>query len=142
MASWDEVCGHLRTRWKVERDEPAAFAIRCPVQVGALDMVLPIGLAPTEVHGRPWLSLVSDLVAEAGLSARGALLYADRLPFGSIVLRNDRYLLRHGVAFDALRLIDLDWTLKAFAHEAVRLRANLTGPAPALANDAFGNYAE
>ena len=142
MATWDEVRDHLRARWKVDRDEPSAFAIQCPVRIGDHDTVQAIGLAPTEVHQRPWLQIIGDLFAESGLSARGALSYADRLPFGAIVLRNDRLLLRHGVAFDGLRLADLAWILQVFAYEAVRLRANLTGPAPGLASGAFGNYAE
>jgi len=142
MATWDDVRINLRMQWKVERDDAEAFAILCPVRVGDQDFVQPVGLAPTDVHGRPWLAIVADLFAESGLSPRGALQYADQLPFGSIVLRHDRYLLRHGAPFDTARPRDLDWTLKVFAYEAVRLRANLTGPGQAQAQAAFGNSAE
>ena len=142
MASWDQVRGHLRGQWQVERDDPSAFAILCPIQVGDRTVLQAVGLAPTEVHGRPWLQMIGELFVETALSTRTALTYADRLPFGAVVLRNERYLLRHGAALDVLQLVDLDWTVKVFAHEAVRLRVNLVGPASAQVIDAFGNYAE
>jgi hypothetical protein len=142
MATWDEVRVHLRGKHRVERDDPAAFGFDLEVPVGDQVHVQPIGMAPTQLHGRPWLTIVAELFAETGLSTRGALVYADRLPFGALVLHNDRYLLRHGTAFDTLQLVDLDWQVHAFALEAVRVRVNLIGPARALAGDAFGNYAE
>lgn len=140
MATWDEVRDHLRSRWRVEHDEALALAISAVVPIGSREMTQAIGLAPTEVEGRPWLSIIGELFAETELSPRGAVTYADRLPLGAIVLRGDRYLLRHGAALDGLTLIELDWVVTIIVREAVRLRANLLPPATRGA--AFGNYAE
>lgn len=142
MATWDDTRIHLRLRWRPERDDATAFTFLCPIQVEQREVLQSIALAPASIHGRPWLAIAADLFPEAGLAARSALLYADLLPFGAIALRDDRYLLRHGVAFDTLRPEELEWTIKVLAHEAVRLRVNLTGPTTLQAHDAFGNYAE
>jgi hypothetical protein len=141
MATWEEVRGHLRARWRVERDDPTAFAVSCRVPIGTQDLHQAVGMAPTEVDSKPWLSIIGELFPEAALSARGALTYADRLPLGAIVLRGDRYLLRHGIALAPLALAELDWILAIIVREAALLRANLRGPS-ALASGVFGNYAE
>ena len=98
-----------------------------------------IGMAPTQLDGAPWLAIIGELFPETALSARGALVYADRLQFGAIVLRGDRYLLRFGMALSGLSLTSLDWHLAIVVREAVRLRVNLLGPKNA---SAFDNYIE
>jgi hypothetical protein len=97
---------------------------------------------PTQLDGTPWLAVIGELFAEAALSPRSALVYADRLPFGAIVLRGDLYLLRSGVALPTLTLAALDWHLAIVVREAVRLRANLLGPQSSDAARAFDYHAE
>lgn len=140
MATWDEVCTHIRSRWRVERDVPAELAVSCTVPVGTSEMQQSIGLTPTQLDGVPWLSIIGELFPEAGLSSRGALLYADRLPLGAIVLRADRYLLKAGIPLSGLTLVALDWYLAMLVREAVRLRANLLGPSSDSVVLAFDNY--
>ena len=140
MASWDEVRTHLRSTLRLERDDDDAVSFSTPVPVEGKEIVQRIGLARTTVRGRPWLAAVAELFPEAQLALRSAVLYQDRIAFGAIVIRRDWYVLRHGVLLDTLQIPDLEWTIRALVHEAVRLRANLHGGAPQ--GDAFGNYAE
>ncbi len=140
MATWDEIRAHLRARWQVVHDEPANFAVSISVPVGTGDMPQAVGMAPTQLDGAPWLSIIAELFPETTLSPRSALVYADRLLFGALVLRGDRYLLRSGAALSALTLGGLEWHLAIVVREAVRLRANLLRPADA--KSAFDNYAD
>lgn len=140
--TWEEVRAHLRSRWRVERDSPTEIVVSCAVPIGATEMTQAVGVAPTQVEGVPWLVLVAELFPETSLSARGALLYADRLAFGAIVLREDRYLLRSGAPLAGLALVDLDWRFTILVREAARLRGNLLGPSADKAARAFDNYSE
>jgi hypothetical protein len=143
MATWDEVRAHLRLRWQVVHDEPTNFAVSARVPVATGEMQQAVGMAPTQLDGNPWLSIIGELFPEAALTPRGALVYADRLLLGAIVLRDDRYLLRSGVPLSGLALDALDRHLAILVREAVRLRVNLIGPSSAdRAASAFDNWAE
>lgn len=142
MATWDEVRAHLRSRWRVEHDTPTELAISFKFVIGAGEMHQALVVTPTQVEGAPWLAILGDLFPESSLSPRGALVYADRMPFASIVLRDDRYLVRFGLALSGLGLDSLDWHLGIVAREAVQLRANLLGPSADKVARAFGNYSE
>src|ERR1043165_9041194 len=109
MATWDEVRAPLRLRWQVEQDEPTQLAIVCKVPLPTSEMQQAVGIAPMQVEGVPWLSIAGELFPEPAPSARGALVYADRLPFGAIALRSDHYLLRAGIPLVGLALGELDW---------------------------------
>ena len=141
MLSWDEIRTHVKARWRVERDIPTELSVSRTIAVGDREIRQAIGLAPSQVDGAPWLSIIGELFHEGALSPRGALVYADRLSAGAIVLRADRYLVKVTVAFAGLTLDTLDWTLANVAREAVRLRANLLGSAE-LGARAFDNYSE
>jgi hypothetical protein len=103
-------------------------------------LVQGVGLAPMAMGDRPWLTMIADLFAETELAHRTALLYQDRLPFGSLVLREGAYLLRHGMPLAELALPELAWTIRVLAFEAARLRLNVRRHGPQ--GDPFGNYAE
>jgi len=140
MESWRDIRAHLREKFPIIRDDEAGVAIAWPVPVEDREVRQGVGLSPNEVHGRPWLEMVADLFPEASLSHQSAVLYQDRLPLGTLVVRNGVYLLRHGLARAGLTADVLDWTIRVVVHEAVRLRINLKAKAPP--GDAFTNYAE
>lgn len=142
MATWDEVRAHLGSRWQVGQDLPSELVVSCKVPVGTQELQQALRLEPTQLDGVPWLSIVGELFHESALSSRGALLYADRLRFGAIVVRADRYLLKAGVALPGLTLAALDWHLAIVVREALRLRANLLGPPSDTVARAFDNYGE
>jgi hypothetical protein len=142
MATWDEVRAHARGRWHVDQDSPQSVSLRFEVPAAGQKTQQVIGVAPTQVEGIPWLSAITELFFERDLSPRGALVYADRLLFGAIVLRDDRYLLRTGMALPSLTLAMFDWHVEMLAREAVRLRVNLLGRSPDGAVRAFDNYSE
>jgi hypothetical protein len=125
MPSWDELRAHLRATYSVVRDDPEAIALSWALTAGDQQVVQGIGLAPMTVEGRPWLTMIADLFAESVLQPRTAVLYQDRLPFGTLVLRHGVFLVRHGLPLDTLSLDELDWTLRLLAREATRLRINV-----------------
>lgn len=123
--TWDELRVHLRATYAVVRDDPDAIALSWNVTIGEQQLVQGVGLAPMTVEGRPWVTMIADLFPEPALPPRIGLLYQDRLPFGSLVLRQGVFLLRHGLPLDKLSLDELDWTVLLLAREATQLRVNV-----------------
>jgi hypothetical protein len=140
MPTWDELRVRLRSTYSVVRDEPEAIALSWAITAGDQQVVQGVGLAPMTVEGRPWLTMIADLFAESVLQPRTALLYQDRLPFGTLVLREGVFLIRYGLPLDTLSFEEVDWTLRVLAREATRLRVNVDQLGSTGAP--YGHYAE
>jgi len=136
--SWDEIREHLRKTYRVLRDDDEAMALSWSADTPIGDVTQGLGLAPMMIDERPWLTMVCEIALEDGFPLRTALLYQDRLAFGGLVLRRGMYLLRHGVALDAITVPELEWTIRTMVNEAARMRVNIAVKSPV--GDAFTNY--
>jgi hypothetical protein len=136
---WNGVRAALRGKFVVERDEPEALGIRVMMTVEEEEIRQDVGLAPTELHGRPWLVLIAPVCFADRIDPNVLVKYEDLIPSGALVLRGDMYLLRDGVLFESLTSLTLAWTVAMIAHEAAKVRLNLAIPDDA---DLFSHYAE
>lgn len=137
--TWDEIREHLRKTFQVVRDDDEAMALTWSAQINLGEVTQSLGMAPMIVDERPWLTMVCEISLDEGFPLRTAMLYQDRLAFGGLVLRRGMYLLRHGVALDAITMPELEWTIRTMVNEAARMRVNLSTKSRPP-GDAFTNY--
>lgn len=146
--SWAELQSHVRTRYRLQRDEanyfvmgwqieapsPAAGPSRSPVDAliaeqAALGSPLPVQGVHVQLltaQERSFAVLRAEVCSERALAPREALLHGTRLLVGALVLSGNHYVLRYALPLGAVQEADIDFALQYIAREAAVLRGRAT----------------
>lgn len=129
--SFAEVQAHLRSRYRLQKDEAQSFLLGF-----AFDP--PGGASPDQapliqgvsgqlvtVEGRDFLLLRAEVCSDRALDPLAALLHSAKLVLGALLLLGNHYVLRYTLPLSSLALADLDYALTYLAREAALTRARV-----------------
>jgi hypothetical protein len=120
MPTWDETKDHLRTRFKLLREEPTWIHMGWTFE--GEERVQEERVELRQAVGEPHVLVVCDVVGVEQMDAREALAHNMTLAAGALALVDDRVVLRLVHPLEDLRFERLDRWLELLAHEAARLR--------------------
>ena len=133
--SFAEVLAHLRSRYRLQKDEAQSFLLGFAFDPpGGPPGAPPLGSEPliqgvsgqlVTVEGRELLLLRAEVCSDRALDPLAALLHSAKLVLGALLLLGNHYVLRYTLPLSSLSLGDLDYALEYLAREAALTRARV-----------------
>lgn len=126
MPTWDDARQHLRTKYKLIKDDAAYVDLGFGFKADGREVVQPIRIGPIEVEKIAGLVIWADVVEATRVPADKALARNNAFAIGGLALHQGRYVLRATVPDDA-SWDTFDAVLRYIAREAARLRDSAPG---------------
>lgn len=130
--SFAEVQAHLRSHYRLQKDEAQSFLLGFAFDPPGQS---PVGAQPVIIQGvygqlvtveeRAFVVLRAEVCSDRALDPQAALLHSAKLVLGALVLVGNHYVLRYSVPLSSLALADLDYALTYLAREAAMTRARV-----------------
>lgn len=129
--SFAEVQAHLRSRYRLQKDEAQSFLLGFafdPPGAASPDqapLIQGVSGQLVTVEGRDFLLLRAEVCSDRALDPLAALLHSAKLVLGALLLLGNHYVLRYTLPLSSLALADLDYALTYLAREAALTRARV-----------------
>jgi hypothetical protein len=127
MPTWDDARQHLRTKYKLKKDDAACVDLGFGFRGDGRDVIQPIRIGPVAIEKTPALLIWADVVEAKRVPPEKALARNNAFTIGGLAIHQGRYVLRATLPLDALSWDTFDTVLHYIAREAARLRDSAPG---------------
>jgi hypothetical protein len=122
MPTWDDVRAHVRSRYRLVKDEPDWLGMVWTFVHERKKFQQRVKVERIAVNGADWVLVLAAICKADKIDAAGALRFNARLAVGSIGIERNMCYLRGSLPVDTLVLRDLDRLIEVVARETARMR--------------------
>lgn len=121
MATWSDALDHLRTTYRLQRDEPSSVAMTWAWEDGRTQQIVVRRFQVNDTEDM--VEFKSPFAKLGGPDPVTMLRENARLPFGAVALSGEHYLVVHNERLSRISLTDFDELLHQVAALADRLES-------------------
>jgi hypothetical protein len=122
MATWEEICTHLRTSYSLVVVESGWLGMEWTFTHQGAVLRQRVKIERSTSYASDWVLVMAAVCRSDALDAAGALRFNARLAIGSLAIEGATCYLRAALPADTLVVRDLDRTIELVARETARLR--------------------